>query len=181
MDPCSCQGVLVAQENGIFQPYSALYNCFLEVFSLYYKLATIVNVAAVCPDCNSRHRKSLITKSICFKESLIQCVYTYIDLALDITCLAWQSKVQGKTGNTRNTLTSLIIPGLYSVLYSLKFSRLKNFVNFVGQKITTKISPMKFQVHNRSKAWMEGRPRKIYPWNLRRIWQNHEIFNPQKF
>ena len=44
--------------------------------------------------------------------------------------------------------------------YSLKFSRLKNFA---GQRTDAKISPVKFQVHNRCKVRLEARPQNFYP------------------
>ena len=49
------------------------------------------------------------------------------------------------------------------LLCNLKFSRLKMFVDFTGQSVTTKISPVKFQAHNRCNAWQVARPRKFYP------------------
>ena len=41
------------------------------------------------------------------------------------------------------------------VLYSLKFSRLKIFMDFVDQNIATKVSLIKFQANNRCQAWLE--------------------------
>ena len=48
--------------------------------------------------------------------------------------------------------------------YSLKFSRVKIFMDFTGQRTATNFFfSVKFQVHNRCKTWLEIRPRKFYP------------------
>ena len=44
--------------------------------------------------------------------------------------------------------------------YSLNVLRLENFM---GQRTATKFSTVKYQVHNRCKAWLEARSCKFYP------------------
>ena len=52
------------------------------------------------------------------------------------------------------------------------------FADFMSQSTAVKFSPMIFQVHYRSKAWLETWPRKFIRKNLflSKIWQNCVIF-----
>ena len=63
------------------------------------------------------------------------------------------------------TIVLLSVQACYKIIrlpYSLKFSRLKIFMDFMDQRTAVKIFSCKIQFHNRYEAWLEANPRKFY-------------------